>query len=79
MRDSTILSLKNTSSDFSLTRQIRHLSPPSYKIVPPRCSHYLTGGAIEALASCHHHLAGVGLLVFSMGFEWFWVLRALFR
>ncbi|MCI14225.1 hypothetical protein A2U01_0035354, partial [Trifolium medium] len=26
-----------------------------------------------------HHLVGVGLLVFPMGFKWFWVLEALFR
>ncbi|MCI85372.1 hypothetical protein A2U01_0106651, partial [Trifolium medium] len=29
--------------------------------------HHLAGGAIEALASCHHHLAGVRMLAFPMG------------
>ncbi|MCH89807.1 hypothetical protein A2U01_0010708, partial [Trifolium medium] len=52
---------------FKIPTMIRRLPPPSSKTVPPRCSHHLAGGAIEALASRHHHFAGVGLLVFSVG------------
>ncbi|MCI77572.1 hypothetical protein A2U01_0098842, partial [Trifolium medium] len=58
---------------------IRRPPPPLSKSVPPRCSLYLASGAIEALASRHHYLAGVGLLVSPMGFEWFRVLGAIFR